>query len=236
MTEAIKNDSYPRKEYLSDKNTRAEPMEEGEINEIQESCSALQANEQLDDSNPCKENGFGKRKFHQEVEIRENDTHWSYERLFGRLLGDQVQRVRLEDPYIRAPHQIYNFRIFCELLVFRCQNLRHILLITGKDIGEDECSKQLVELQKIISDLARMGVKLSVEFDRHLHDRKVQFDHGWWVKMGRGLDFFQFTPLHKIGQTKPEMRRCQKTTFDFFYDRERDFGKADVSPLKDMAR
>ena len=28
--------------------------------------------------------GFGKRKFHQEVEIRENDTHWSYERLFGR--------------------------------------------------------------------------------------------------------------------------------------------------------
>ena len=81
-----------------------------------------------------------------------------------------------------------------------------------------------------------MGVKLSVEFDRDLHDRKVQFDHGWWVKMGRGLDFFQFTPLHKIGQTKPEMRRCQKTTFDFFYDRERDFGKADVSPLKEIAR
>ena len=84
MTEAIKNESYPRKEYLSDKNTRAEPMEEGEVNEIQESCSALQVNEQLDDSMPRKENESGKRKFHQEVEIRENDTHWSYERLFGR--------------------------------------------------------------------------------------------------------------------------------------------------------
>ena len=138
-----------------DKNTRAELMEEVEINEIQESCSALQAKVQLDDSMPRKENGFGKRKFHQEVEIRENDTHWSYERLFGRLLGDQVHRVLLEDPYIRAPHQIHNFQMFCELLVYRCQNLRHILLVTGKDDGEDERVTQQVELQKIVSDLAR---------------------------------------------------------------------------------
>ena len=66
-----------------------------------------------------------------------------------------MQRVLVEDPYIRAPHQIHNFQMFCELLVFRCQNLRHVLLVTGKDDGEDERAKQQVELQKIISDLAR---------------------------------------------------------------------------------
>ena len=76
--------------------------------------------------------------------------------LYFRLLGDQVHRVLLEDPYIRASHQIHNFQMFCELLVFRCQNLRHILLITGKDDGEDERVTQQVELQKIVSDLARL--------------------------------------------------------------------------------
>ena len=63
----------------------------------------------------------GKRKthYHQEVLIRENETNWSYERLFGRLLDNRVGRVLIEDPYIRAPHQINNFQILCELLVLR---------------------------------------------------------------------------------------------------------------------
>ena len=78
-----------------------------------------------------------------------------------------------------------------------------------------------------------MGVQFTLKYDKDLHDRKVEFDHGWVVKMGRGLDFFQKTPFDRIGKSQQELRRCQRTTFDFFFNSRKD---GEVAPLSDKGR
>ena len=78
-----------------------------------------------------------------------------------------------------------------------------------------------------------MGVQFTLKFDKELHDRRLEFDHGWVVKMGRGLDFFQKTPFEKIGKSQQELRRCHKTSFDFLFNSRKD---GEVSPLTDHKR
>ena len=75
-----------------------------------------------------------------------------------------------------------------------------------------------------------MGVQFTLKFDKELHDRRLEFDHGWVVKMGRGLDFFQKTPFEKIGKSQQELRRCHKTSFDFIFNSRKD-GGGRVAPL-----
>ena len=95
--------------------------------------------------------------------------------------------MSVEDPYIRAHHQIVNFLRFCELCVKKCENLKHIKLITTSDNSADQESK-LSELKK---SLRERSVELSWEMSPTLHDREVRLDTGWIVKIGRGLDIYK---------------------------------------------
>ena len=86
-----------------------------------------------------------------------------------------------------------------------------------------------------VSAFNRMGVQFTLKFDKDLHDRRVEFDHGWVVKMGRGLDFFQKTPFEKIGKSQQELRRCHKTSFDFIFNSRKDGGgDGELAPLTDV--
>ena len=126
--------------------------------------------------------------------------------------------VWVEDPYIRAHHQIVNFLRLCELCVNKCPNLANISLVTTKDSNEKEQESKLQELQK---SLANTKIALNWEFSTTLHDRELRLDSGWIIKLGRGLDIFK-APEGKmvLGYFDMDLRKCLETTLDIFYSKK----------------
>lgn len=45
-------------------------------------------------------------KYEESIKINEGEIGHGYERLFGRFLDESVTKVHVEDPYIRAFHQV----------------------------------------------------------------------------------------------------------------------------------
>ena len=50
-------------------------------------------------------------KYHEQIQIANNSTGFSYEKIFGRFLDEQLSNVEVEDPYIRNVHQVCGFVI-----------------------------------------------------------------------------------------------------------------------------
>eukprot|EP00090_Calanus_glacialis_P013896 TRINITY_DN22531_c0_g1_i1.p1 TRINITY_DN22531_c0_g1~~TRINITY_DN22531_c0_g1_i1.p1 ORF type:complete len:237 (+),score=77.58 TRINITY_DN22531_c0_g1_i1:43-753(+) len=181
----------------------------------------LKASEYLDRSEKVqeivskeKENG----KYHEHIKIEANSIGNSYNSLFGRFLDETVTTVSVEDPYIRAHHQIVNFLKLCELCVKKCPNMTRISLMTAKDSNEKEQESKLEELQR---SLAKEKIVLNWEFSTTLHDRELRLDSGWIIKLGRGLDIFK-PPEGKIvlGYFDMDLRKCLETTLDIFYSKK----------------
>ena len=178
----------------------------------------LKASEYLDRSEKVqeivdkeKENG----KYQEHIKIEANSCGNSYDSLFGRFLDDQVTMVMVEDPYIRAHHQVVNFLRLCELCVKKCPKLSKISLVTTKDTHEKEQESKLQELQQ---SLAKQKIALDWQFSPTLHDREVRLDTGWIIKVGRGLDIYK-PPVGKmvLGYFDLDLRKCLETTVDIFY-------------------
>lgn len=74
------------------------------------------------------------------IYISEGGRGYSYATIFGSCLDGNVEWVELDDPYIRARHQLHNFVRFCELVVQGCQRLKRIHLTTGTGEGHNEVS------------------------------------------------------------------------------------------------
>jgi ATP-dependent Lon protease len=72
----------------------------------------------------------------QHFSIQYGDTGYSYDTIFGSYLAG-AKAVTIEDPYIRAPHQIANFVRFCETVVRANPTVGRINLITGYDDKTD---------------------------------------------------------------------------------------------------
>ena len=121
----------------------------------------------------------------------------------------------MEDPYIRAHHQIVNFLRFCELCAKKCANLKSVTLQTTPDANEQEQENKLQELKQ---SLSLRNISLSWSFSPSLHDREVRLDTGWIIKIGRGLDIYK-PPEGKmvLGYFDLELRKCLETTVDIFF-------------------
>lgn len=162
----------------------------------------------------AKEKALGQYQEHYKIEA--DTTGHGLDHLFGRFLGPEVTSVRVEDPYIRAHHQVVNFLKLCELLVRDCPRLASLHLLTGR------CPQQFQEqerkLGEVRASLGARGVTLTLEYSDTLHDRQVVFDSGWVVKVGRGLDIYK-PPEGKlaIGAFDLGLRKCLETTVDIFF-------------------
>ena len=55
-----------------------------------------------------------------QIRIQNDSQGHSYETLFGHVFTSDVTSVTVEDPYIRAHHQILNLVRLCEMMVKRC--------------------------------------------------------------------------------------------------------------------
>lgn len=150
----------------------------------------------------------------QHFTIHYGDTGYSYESLAGPYLVG-AKKVEVEDPYIRATHQVQNFVRFCEA-VLKAPTVRKIVLTTSYD--DDTDVKQLSErLSELKQSLIEIDVELEVKVNEHMHDREIRIDNGWVIKIGRGLDFYQKPDnWFGVGTNDLTLRKTLETKVDIF--------------------
>ncbi|MCP1675686.1 ATP-dependent Lon protease [Natronocella acetinitrilica] len=146
--------------------------------------------------------------------IHYGDTGFSYEALLLPYLRG-AKLVEIEDPYIRANHQVHNFVRFCEAVI-KAPTIRKIVLTTSYDTDTDVkgLSERMEELKQ---SLLELDIELKVLINENLHDREIRVDNGWVIKIGRGLDFYQKPDQwFGVGAHDLTMRRCLETKVDIF--------------------
>ncbi|GGP66843.1 BREX system Lon protease-like protein BrxL [Shewanella saliphila] len=150
----------------------------------------------------------------QHYTINYDSTGYSYESIITSYLKG-AKSVVIEDPYIRAKHQLNNFVRFCEAVI-KQPSIDKITLITSYDDHTDV--KEMAEaLQDLQQSLLELDVKLDVQVNENLHDREIRIDNGWTVKIGRGLDFFQKPESwFGVGVNDLLLRKCLETKVDIF--------------------
>jgi ATP-dependent Lon protease len=148
--------------------------------------------------------------------IRYDDTGHSYENMFGDYLAG-AKKVIVEDPYVRAQHQIQNFVRLCELIV-RQGTIREVELVTSVD-DSDHKAQIAEKLSELSESLRDEDVVFNLTFSPHLHDREIKIDNGWVVKIGRGLDIYQRpNSWFEIGSSDMNLRKCLETKVDIYRD------------------
>lgn len=146
--------------------------------------------------------------------IQYGDVGHTYETIIGAYLFGTRELV-IEDPYIRAPHQVANFVRFCETVV-KAPTVRRIKLVTSYDEKTD-LAMMRERLEELKQSLLDFDVVLEIELNDKLHDREIRTDTGWVVKIGRGLDFYQKPDgWSAIGANDFSLRRCLETKVDVF--------------------
>jgi hypothetical protein len=64
-------------------------------------------------------------KYHEQIQIEDNSTGNSYEKLFSRFFADDtVEHIHIVDPYIRARHQVS----FCFSFIYRFNKTQSLSL------------------------------------------------------------------------------------------------------------
>ncbi len=146
--------------------------------------------------------------------IMYGDTGHTYESIVGPYLRG-AKSVTIEDPYIRAPHQVSNFVRFCETLI-KQPTIRKINLVTSYDEKTDLAGLK-DKLEALKQSLLEMDVELDIKLNENLHDREIRIDNGWVIKIGRGLDFYQKPDdWFSVGANDYSLRKCLETKVDIF--------------------
>ncbi len=150
----------------------------------------------------------------QHFTIFYNDTGFSYESIIGPyLLG--AKKIVVEDPFIRATHQVQNFVRFCEMVV-RDSSIAKVELTTSYD-DHTNMADLHDKLEDVKQSMLEQDVELEIHLNPNMHDREIRLDNGWVIKIGRGLDFFQRpTSWFELGTNDLSLRKCLETKIDIF--------------------
>jgi ATP-dependent Lon protease len=150
----------------------------------------------------------------QHYTITYDSIGYSYETIIVPYLAG-AKTVVIEDPYIRATHQVQNFIRFCEAILKEA-TVKKIQLITSYDDHTD-VQEMAERLEDVKQSLIELGVELDIKINENLHDREIRIDNGWTVKIGRGLDFFQKPDSwFSVGSNDLSLRKCLETKVDIF--------------------
>ena len=142
------------------------------------------------------------------------DAGYTYDSIIGAYLSG-VKAVTVEDPYIRATHQVSNFVRFCETLI-KQPTIRNIRLVTSYD-DKTELTDLKDKLEALQQSLLEIDVILDIQINANLHDREIRLDNGWTIKIGCGLDFYQKPDSwFSVGANDYSLRKCLETRVDIF--------------------
>jgi len=147
------------------------------------------------------------------VRIKEGDTGYSYQNLFGAYLKG-ARRIYITDPYVRMDYQIRNFIAFAGILDTSAGDVDLHLTTSAEDSYQQDVVER--KLKEFAASLSKHGIRFTFEFNPAIHDRSLRLDNGWNIYPGRGLDIFQKPEskfeLSEIDQTK---RICRETEVVF---------------------
>lgn len=150
----------------------------------------------------------------QHFKINYGATGYSYESIVLPYLLEAKSLV-IEDPYIRAKHQLTNFVRFCEAVI-KQPSVEKITLVTSYD-DNTNIQDMAEALDGLKQSLLEMDVNLDVKVNENLHDREIRIDNGWTIKIGRGLDFYQKPDSwFGVGVNDLSLRKCLETSVDIF--------------------
>lgn len=139
-------------------------------------------------------------------------TGHSYNSIFGDYLPG-AEEIVVEDPYIRAHHQIVNFLRFCETAV-RAGSVKKIILVCRFD-NDEEQDEAMAKLFTIADSLKLYDVTLEIRKNPTLHDRQVKLSNGWRIVIGRGFDLYQRPDDRlQVGANDLDLRPCLETNVD----------------------
>ena len=150
----------------------------------------------------------------QHYTIFYGDMGFSYETIISPYLKG-AKEITVEDPYIRANHQIQNFIRLCETFV-KHATIRKINLITSYD-DKTNISEMRDSLEELKQSLLEIDIILDIKLDPNMHDREIRINNGWTIKIGRGLDFYQKpNSWFEIGVNDLSLRKCLETKVDIY--------------------
>jgi len=147
------------------------------------------------------------------VHIREGETGFSYQNLFGPYFKG-AKKIYVVDPYVRLEYQLRNFIAFAGIIDTTAGQVELKLTTSAEDAYQEKIQEQ--KFKEISASLAQHGIIFTFEFDPVIHDRSIRLDNGWCIYPGRGLDIYQKPDskyeLSEIDQTK---RKCRETDIIF---------------------
>jgi ATP-dependent Lon protease len=148
------------------------------------------------------------------VTIKEGETGYSYENLFGPYLkGARI--VHLVDPYIRMEYQIKNLLLFIKSLDTTNGSVELKLSTSAEDDYQKSVSAS--KFKDLADGLSQHGIIFTYEFDPNIHDRSIRLDNGWTIYTGRGIDIFQKPDTkYELSEVEPSKRKCRETEIVFF--------------------
>lgn len=116
----------------------------------------------------------------------------SYETLLLPYLRG-ASKLMITDPYIRMPHQGRNLSDLLSLLAMAKDDADEIdvELVTKEEPNLEFKQRQLLMLKSIKDASDAAGVRLNVQLDDTIHDRRIETNHGWRIDLGKGLDIWQ---------------------------------------------
>ncbi|MFC2028576.1 BREX system Lon protease-like protein BrxL, partial [Chloroflexota bacterium] len=152
------------------------------------------------------------------IHIREGDTGYSYQNLFGPYLKG-AKKIFITDPFIRMDYQIRNLIAFAGIIDTSESPVELTLTTSVDDAYQERVIEQ--KFKEISTSLAQHGLSFMYKFEPNIHDRSIRMDNGWNIYPGRGLDIFQKPDskfeLSEIDQTK---KKCRESTIIFTGDKE----------------
>lgn len=152
------------------------------------------------------------------ISIRDNQTGITYQKLFAPYLRG-VSKITIQDPYIRAPHQMRNL---LEFIMVAHQNrlddeILEIHLSTFNTPDKIDISKS--DLQDIASSLEPLDIHFTFSFEE-THDRWIETNAGWKISLGRGLDIFEKPEgRFNISDLAQQFRKCRGCEIVYFQSR-----------------
>ncbi|HAL52314.1 MAG TPA: BREX system Lon protease-like protein BrxL, partial [Sphingobacterium sp.] len=146
------------------------------------------------------------------VNVRENQSNISYEKLFGEYL-DGVHQVSIVDPYIRYPYQVRNLMELVRLILSKRTDEETIAIHLKTFNTDDKIPDMIDTFDELKDSLSDMEIDFSYEFAENIHDRSITLDNGWVISLGRGLDIWQRTGgMLDFAEYYQEKRLCKEFT------------------------
>lgn len=141
--------------------------------------------------------------------VRDNQTNITYDRLFGHYLEGATE-FKIQDPFIRMPHQYRNFMELCALILKKneSEDLIKIHLITSNT--PEYLDNAIASFREMQLSLEEMGVEFTFEMSETAHDRSIVCNNGWKIILGRGLDIWQKTNRYDLAEILQEKRKCKE--------------------------